>query len=410
MLSVLFTDMGSGHGGSCSYLYSFLKNIDRNQVKPIVLFYQDTGASKINDIRALGIPVRFLRKKAKSIRSPLPVIVKNGFDRLIVRGKFVLKVIFEYLPQAFTVCNLIHGEGIQIILLSSDVINTCNIPAVLAAHFTSIPLVVRKSGPGTSVNVTRIQRFFSKYVDLFIASSKSEADFHQENGLPYKKMVTIYEGIDLDDFQPSGNNIKIRNEFNIPPEQFVACSVSRFGEGKGHLDLLKAANLVVKQTPKAVFLIVGGAVNPESRCLEKQLKEEIKRLGLERNVIFTGWRTDIADIFKASDIFVHCPNEWREGMGIATLEAMACGKPTVVTKNSGLGETTLDNFSGFVVSPGDYQMMAEKIILLAQDTEKRQEMGRNARIRAEEFFDIRRNVKETETLFKEVAMSLKGYR
>jgi glycosyltransferase involved in cell wall biosynthesis len=284
-------------------------------------------------------------------------------------------------------------------LLSSDVINISNIPAVLAAHFTGIFLVVRKSGPGTNGKVSRIQRYFSKYVDLFIASSNSEAEFHKENGLPFKRMVTFYEGIDLEDYQPSGNKRKIRNEFNIPQEQFIACSVSRFDEGKGHLDLLKAASLVVKQSPQAVFLIVGGAVDPEAKGIEKQLKEETQRLGLDRNVIFTGWRTDIADIFRSSDIFVHCPNEWREGMGIATLEAMACGKPTVVTKNSGLGETTVDNFSGFVVAPGDYSMLAEKIILLAENTDKRLEIGKNARIRAEQFFDIRRNVKETEMLF-----------
>jgi glycosyltransferase involved in cell wall biosynthesis len=399
MLNVLFIEMGSGHGGSSAYLYSFLKHIDRNKFKPIVLFYQDTGTSKIESIRALGIPVRFLRKKTTVIKSNLPVVIKNGFDRLIVRGKFILKIIFEYLPQAFVMRKLINAEKVQIMLLGSDVQYISNIPAVLAAHFTGISLVVRKSGSGTSWKVNRIQRFFSKYVDLFIASSKSEAEFHKENSLPFKKMVTLYEGTDLDDFKPSGNNVKIRNEFNISQEQFIACSVSRFDEGKGHLDLLKAANLVVKQCPRAVFLIVGGGDDPESKYIEKQLKEETQRLGLDKNIIFTGWRTDITDILEASDIFVHCPNKWREAMGIATLEAMACGKPTVVTKNSGLGETTLDNFSGFVVAPGDYTMLAEKMILLAQNDGKRAEMGRNARLRAEELFDIRRNVKETEILF-----------
>jgi len=403
MQNILFIEMGSGNGGSSSYLYSFLKNMGRNEFKPIVLFYQDTGASKISDIQALGITVKFLKQREAGAGNTRPVIVKNSFDKLIVRGKFVLKVIGEYLPQAFRICYLINSEKIKIMLISSDVINTGNIPPLLAAQFTGIFLVVRKSGQGTIVNASRIQRFFSNYVDLFIASSNSEADFHKEQGLPFKKMVTLYEGIDLDDYQPSGNNLKIRDEFKIPPEQFVACSVSRFSAGKGHIDFLKAANLVVKQSPQAMFLIVGGAVNPEAKSIEKQLKEETQRLGLEKNVIFTGWRADITDILRASDIFVHCPNEWREAMGIATLEAMACGKPTVVTKNSGLAETTLDNVSGFVVAPGDYKMIAEKIILLAQNTPKRLEMGKNARGRAEQLFDIRRNVRETETLLKDIA-------
>ena len=65
--------------------------------------------------------------------------------------------------------------------------------------------------------------------------------------------------------------------------------------------------------------------------------------------ILAGWRADIPEIPSVADLFVHCPTTWIEGLGIAHLEAMAMGTPTVVSENGGLTDSALDGVTGFVI-------------------------------------------------------------
>ena len=102
---------------------------------------------------------------------------------------------------------------------------------------------------------------------------------------------------------------------------------------------------------------------------------------------------------------MHCPNLWREGMGIATLEALASGKPVVITDNWGLSDTTQDGYNGFAVPIGDRKKLAEKILILIKDKELRTRMGLNSRARALELFDLRKNIKLIEKVMCEVLPS-----
>jgi glycosyltransferase involved in cell wall biosynthesis len=137
----------------------------------------------------------------------------------------------------------------------------------------------------------------------------------------------------------------------------------------------------------------------------QKLQEQAKSLGIQDSVIFTGWRTDTVETLNAIDIFVHCPNLWREGMGIATLEALASGKPVVITDNWGLSDTTMDGYNGFVVPIGDKEKIAEKILVLLKDRELRTIMGMNSRARALELFDLHKNIKEIENIMHEALPS-----
>ena len=397
MINVLFVDSGSGHGGSASYLYSFLKFIDRSRFSPYVLLYNYSEAPRINEIKNLGIEVIFLTNQSKKEEKAKGYDPDNKLLKVIRLLKFLLKLVSTHLPESIKIRKIILNKQIKIILMGSDV--DYNISAVLASIMTGKICIVRKSGGVVKTKVNIIQRILSRFVDMFIASSKSEADYHKTNKLYFKDMSVIYEGIDINSFFPYEDNMKIRNEFDLPAESKLICSISRFDIGKGHFDILRAADLVKKKYPGAVFIIVGDDFDFKKGQMRKQLEDQVNRMGLTGNFIFTGWRTDILDILQGIDIFVHCPNTWREGMGIATLEAIACGKPTIVTNNSGLAETTEDNYNGFVVPIGDYSALAEKILLLLNDENKRKEMGSNSRLRAETLFNIEQNVRKTEEIF-----------
>lgn len=396
MINIIFVDSGGGNGGSMAYLYSFLKYIDRSRICPIVVMYNFSEAAFVRKIKELGIKVKFLSTKARRKSSDEEGIKNRIILKAVVYFRFMLKFFLEYFPLTVKMIWLIRRTETKIVLLGSEV--DFNIPAVLGAKFSRVVCIVRKSGTGTVRN-NLIRRIFCHFVDVFIASSNAEEEGHKKKKLSFRKMKVVYEGIDLNSFYGFTNVSKIRNEFCIPGEHIVISSISRLEIGKGHDDLLQAAALVIKKFPKAVFIIIGDDFDCEKGSIRKQLEKTAKNLGIEHNIIFTGWRDDVPEILQAVDIFVHCPNRWLEGMGIATLEAMACGKPVIVTNNCGLAETTIDEYNGFVIPVGDHAKLAEKILVLINNNSLRDRMGKNSRARAEQVFDIKKTVKETEKIF-----------
>jgi hypothetical protein len=277
--------------------------------------------------------------------------------------------------------------------------------AIIAMKLAGVTCVVNKGGTGgTEENKSRIAvPILSKFIDLFLSESKYEFQKHIKNKLPYKKMVVVHSGVDTSMFFPLiSSSLRIRDEFGISAHQKIIISVSRFDFGKGHLDLINAAEIVIKYFPEAIFFIAGDDLSEQNIILKKQIKFKIDNSPYRRNFILAGWRTDIPEILRESDIFVHCPTG-PEGLGIATLEALASAKPTIITPSGGLLETTVDGYNGFIVPIGDYEKLAEKIMVLLKDNKLRIEMGKNSRQRAEDLFNIKKNVKKIEDLLLEQA-------
>ena len=74
-------------------------------------------------------------------------------------------------------------------------------------------------------------------------------------------------------------------------------------------------------------------------------------------------------VLAAFDIFVHCPTTFIEGLCIANVEAMASGKPTIVSENGGLPDAVVEGVTGFIVPPGDIDALAQAILRLLRDPE-----------------------------------------
>lgn len=395
--NILFIDSGGGRGGSMSYLYSFLKYMDREKYNPSVAMYYNSTAETLKAIRHMGIKVVFIMNKERPKEREENKSIKYGYalNKIAVYFRFVFEIIKNDLPAIINLLILMRKQRIKAVIFGSDV--EYNLSGILAAKLAGVKCIVRKSGIG-DMEYRNISRVLSRFVDLFIASSDAELARHSSNKLPYKEIVKVYEGVDINYYLPGKASGKIRREFSIGADQKIAGIISRIDIGKGHSDVLRAASEVVKKVPDTIFLIVGDDFDRENSSLKVKLKNEAAVLGLDKNVIFAGWREDTLDILREIDIFVHCPNAWKEGMGIATLEALACGKPVVITDNWGLAETTIDGYNGFVVPIGDCHKIAEKIMTLCQDDALRTQMGLNARAYAVKMFEIQKNVKQTEEM------------
>jgi glycosyltransferase involved in cell wall biosynthesis len=170
-------------------------------------------------------------------------------------------------------------------------------------------------------------------------------------------------------------------------------TVANLKAHKGYEHLLDAAVLVRREVPDTRFVLVGQGL------LEDELRSRAHRMGLDGNVIFTGYREDAVSLAAAFDVFAMA--SLHEGLSIALIEAMALGKPSVVTNVGGLPEVVEDGVQGFVVPPADPLALAQAILTLLRDPELRRRMGEEAQCRAAAF-DIRKAVQRMETVYEEL--------
>lgn len=406
--NILICEAGQGYGGSGAFLFSFLRHLNRDVFHPIVVYSQKAEGPFIKKIGDLDVDLVFLSESLQKAESKEALIGRWNLSRLIPAffwRKLVaiyrrLVSICGHLVGIYRLACLIRKGKVHLVLSNQDVV--FNPPGVLAAAICRIPCVVRKAGL-SNYRGRWLLRFLSRFPTVLVASSNAEYQNHINLGLPFRNMVTVWEGVDVAEFMPSSGGNEVRRELGIPLTSLIVGSISRFDNGKGHEDFLRAAESVLKEAPDTVFLIVGGG----DESIKAELIHLVQSLGIEDRVIFAGWRTDVVNILNAIDVFVHCPNTWLEGMGIATLEAISCGKPVVITNNWGLADTTVDGYNGFVVPIGDYRRLADKIILLLKDNELRRQMGENSRARAVQEFDIRKNVRLIEAVMLDTVKGAK---
>ena len=186
-------------------------------------------------------------------------------------------------------------------------------------------------------------------------------------GIDPKKVFVVYNGVDKGKFARKIGGIK-------KPGEKIVLFVGRLTVQKGIWHLLQAARRVIEVDPSVRFVIVGSG--PDFGYLVNLAIE----LGLERNVIFTGRipEEELLAAYRIADVFV-MPSV-SEPFGIVALEAMAAGKPVIVSKTSGVSEV-IDHC--FKVDFWDIELMASRILELLHYKPLAYEMGKNGKKEAE---------------------------
>jgi glycosyltransferase involved in cell wall biosynthesis len=206
-----------------------------------------------------------------------------------------------------------------------------------------------------------------------------------------KKLITIHNGIDSVCSVTGKEVSDIRKELGIPHNHTVISTIAHMEEHKGLDCLLESASLLLKSRSDISFLLVG----------EGTLKEEFKKLSvslkIDKNVIFTGERSDVSEILLLTDIFV-LPS-LREGLPLVILEAMDCGKPIIATNVGGIPEVVDDGVTGILVPTGDFKALYNAMIELLNNTEKMKEMGNKGRRIFSEYFHSEIMVDKIEALY-----------
>jgi glycosyltransferase involved in cell wall biosynthesis len=208
-----------------------------------------------------------------------------------------------------------------------------------------------------------------------------------------QKMVVIYNGIDIEQFDAFPTSSSIREEFNIRKDTILLGFIGRIEKRKGPEYLISA----MKNVAHAKLILVGKG---EEGYL-KRIKRLCEESGVSHRVIYAGYRTNISSILKEIDIIVF-PTISGEGFSRVILEAMAAAKPVIATDDAGNKEAVINGITGYIVPAKDAMALGIKINELTAGKEKREQMGSSGRQRVKEMFTLERNIREIEKLYFEV--------
>ncbi len=242
-----------------------------------------------------------------------------------------------------------------------------------------------------------LERMTGRITDRLIAVSRANIKTGIENRIGEKEKYTlIRSGIKLLEFQNvEGNIAEKKKELGLEEDTKVVAMIACFKPQKAPLDFIRVAKRVIEKKPKTQFLLIGDGE------LKAAIERLIKELNLEKKVILTGWRRDIPQILKVIDVLA-LTSRW-EGLPRVFPEAMASGLPIVATEVDGAPEAVEEGVNGFLVSVGDIEGMAERIITLLDNPERAEGMGRKGREKVFPEFDIDLMVKKIDNLYQELA-------
>jgi glycosyltransferase involved in cell wall biosynthesis len=222
---------------------------------------------------------------------------------------------------------------------------------------------------------------------------RQDADHFQ---MPLERVARVRPALDFSRFDPGKEFKNMRNVFGVGPDETVIGMVARFQKYRRTEIFLEALGLLVKEFPKIKALLIG-----RSSQMEESVVKPMKRLGVEPWVILGGYQTErYVDTLASMDIFVFLmPGS--DGTARALREAMAMGKPVIVTDRGMLPELVENGVSG-IVARETPESLAQAVTELLRDPEKRRKMGKAAFERARREFQPDRQVEEVETFYQEM--------
>ena len=378
--NILYLDSGSGIGGGQRSLLLLLKHLDATRFRSFLGCLGDSMLAAA--ARKAGHPVIPLdlpkqHDKGDKVR-------RFTFDD-ITRDLLQLKVIFQLLwVLEEKQIDLIHANSLAAGLIGG-----------IAAKLYGVPIVMHKRY-ATAYGV--LDRLCEKLLDRVILVSEAT----RWAFAPHSKQTLIYNGVELSALRPPlspprwRGDKTLRADLNLDPDALLIGIVTRITPEKG-IHLLIEATAKLKASPYIQLLVVGGPYFPKDAEYIDSLKVQTEKLGIADRVIFTGFLEDTGAILSLLDV-VLLASTIPEACPRTIIEAMAAGVPVIATSLGGSKELVTPE-TGLLVPAEDADAFAAAITQLAEDAERRKQMGKACRLRAEQLFCATQNARLTEDLY-----------
>ncbi|MFI0541760.1 glycosyltransferase [Streptomyces sp. WSLK1-3] len=322
------------------------------------------------NLRDLGADVR----RWEATRSPGPALA--GEVRRLAR------VIEEVRPD------LVHAHSAKAGLAGRIAVRG-RIPTVFQPHAWSFEAV----GGVTAALALGWERRAARWSARTVCVSRAERRTGLRAGIAGRWSV-IPNGIDTERFRPAAaDTVRARLLPEVDPAAPLVVCVGRLCRQKGQDVLLRAWDAVLRQVPAARLVLVGDG--PERDRL---------RDAAPGSVLFAGAVADAVPWYRAADLLV-LPSRW-EGMALAPLEAMACGRPVVVTDVDGARESLPPALAPrCLVPPENAAALADAVAALLRDPSLRESLGHQGRRHVLSTHDVRHTSEAVAGLYRDLLLA-----
>lgn len=368
-INILFVIVQMKIGGSERLVHTLVKKLDRGYFNPSVAwFYGDNILKEFADLQVPLYHVPKIKKFDFSTMKTLADIIKYNNIHIVNAHHFMSMVYLFYGCKVRNKCKLIYTEHSE-------------------WEIERIPWRWKKIGG-----------YLLKHVDGAVGvnsnvTERIRAEFEPPHAL------TIRNGVDLDAFSQS-RNTPLKRELGIDDNEKVIGVVANFKKIKNHIFLLKAFRELVKNSMPVKLILVGQGFQGDPDNSEREIRDYVSEQGLNKNVLFLGYRPDISEILSIVDVF--CLTSFKEGLPISLLEAMASGIPVVGADVEGIRDVIVGGKNGFLASLDDIEGLKDTLYMLLTDDSLRRKMGCEAKKMTTEYYSLNACLEQYQNLFMSV--------
>lgn len=346
-MRVLWLLKGLGPGGAERVVLLSARRRDRSEVEGVVAYLLPHKDHLVGAVEAEGVPTRCLG----GARSFDPRWL--GRLRAQLRRQPV-DVIHAHAP--------VPAIGARLVLRT---LRRAERPAMLTTYHS---LWSSRSSVTNAVDART-----ARFDDAHLAVSGAVRD-----SLPARigeGCEVVLHGVDAEEVLAAadGARASVRAELGIGDEEIVVVTAANLRRPKAYPDLLAAAALAVEREPRLRFVTLGQGP------LADEIAERHARSGLGDRFLLLGYRADAVRVAAAADLA--CLPSIAEGFPLALVEAAVLGLPAVASAVGGIPEVVVDGETGVLVPPGRPDLLADALVALAADPDRRRAMGEAARTR-----------------------------
>ncbi|MBI2876891.1 MAG: glycosyltransferase family 4 protein [Candidatus Tectomicrobia bacterium] len=282
--------------------------------------------------------------------------------------------------------DLLHVHLSHDHFLGAMAVARCRRPvALIRTNHKGVPL------PHPRWNRTVLARFTRH---LVVLSREAQVSDRLSFGLPAERVSLVYGAIDTERFAPRERNPEFARSLGLNGKGPVLGIVARMQRRRRFPQFLEAVDRARPRLPGLQVLIVGRGTHAD------EVQEKARELGLGETVLFPGYRDgDYLQVLACLDAKAYLvPGS--DGSCRAVMEAMAMGIPVVAARRGVLPELVEDGINGLIIDPDTPESLAEGMVRIFQDEDRRRAMGAAARQRMITHFSLARQVEQVEQIYR----------
>ncbi|MEH7096689.1 glycosyltransferase family 4 protein [Neobacillus vireti] len=238
------------------------------------------------------------------------------------------------------------------------------------------------------------ERLLSRFTDCLITINQEDFNLAQNHNFKAKSIKHVHGvGVNTQIFSPAkeSKKIQLRKNHGYNAHDFLMFYAAEFNENKNQKLLIDSLTLIKDEIPNAKLLLAGEGP------LLNECKELVNKLGLNSFIHFLGYRNDIEELLKISDIAV--ASSLREGLPVNIMEAMASGLPVIASDNRGHRELVQNDKNGWVVR-NNPEEFSNRIKMIAKSYELKNTFGMNGRYIIQKNYSIDKVLEEKSNIYK----------